>query len=364
VLDFSSSLYLGLRHGSRLLPAWTELSAGKPAAMAEPTGALRVGRTLAALQGCEDAVLAPSTLHLFWDLLAMLARDRPAAIFIDSGSYPIARWGAERARLQGTVVSRFRHHDVEALRSQMRRTLVRPIVVGDGICPGCGRMAPVGEYARAVEEQGGMLVIDDTQALGLLGERATRHPWGEGGGGSLRYHGVAGSRVLVVSSFAKAFGVPVAALSGGVAAVRQFVERSETRLHCSPPSVPVILAAERALRLNARIGDALRDSLLRRIRQLRAGLRDLGLEVERGLFPMQTLEPSSGVDPAALYARLRARGIATVLRAARRGEAARLTFILTAAHAAADIDAALSAVAEGTRRSARNQSSPRRYTGG
>ena len=52
------------------------------------------------------AVLAPSTLHLYWDLFDVLARDR-VAIYADAGSYPIARWGFERAAAKGVPTSTF-----------------------------------------------------------------------------------------------------------------------------------------------------------------------------------------------------------------------------------------------------------------
>lgn len=48
------------------------------------------------MQGCEMATLSSSTLHLFWDLFGALARGR-VAIYMDAGTYPIARWGVERA---------------------------------------------------------------------------------------------------------------------------------------------------------------------------------------------------------------------------------------------------------------------------
>ena len=73
MLDFTSALYLGLSHESWRLPGWDRLTLGKPAALESPPGAREVERDLAALVGCERALLAPSTLHLFGDLLTILA---------------------------------------------------------------------------------------------------------------------------------------------------------------------------------------------------------------------------------------------------------------------------------------------------
>ena len=85
--DFTSALYLGLEHASWSLPEWERLTLGKPAGLESPPGAAEVERNLAELTGCERALLAPSTLHLFWDLLTILAR-RDVNIFLDGGSLP------------------------------------------------------------------------------------------------------------------------------------------------------------------------------------------------------------------------------------------------------------------------------------
>ena len=92
-------------------------------------------------------------------------------------------------------------------------------------------------------------MLDDTQALGVLGGRRYGAIYGIGGGGSLRSPSCR-RRSSVISSLAKAFGVPVAALSGSTELVGRFVRESETRVHCSPPSIPVIHAADRALTIN------------------------------------------------------------------------------------------------------------------
>src|ERR1700722_10436285 len=96
MLDFTSVLYLGFRHAFRTLRRWAQLTTGRPASLEEAPEAVAVAQDLARLVGCERAVLAPSTLHLYWVLFDVLARDG-VAIYADGGTYPIARWGVERA---------------------------------------------------------------------------------------------------------------------------------------------------------------------------------------------------------------------------------------------------------------------------
>ena len=125
------------------------------------------------------------------------------------------------------------------------------MVVTDGFCPACGVPAPLGRYLEAVRRYGGLLVLDDTQALGILGRRESRRgPYGTGGGGSLAFHSLAGDDIILVSSLAKAFGAPLAMLGAGSRLVSDFAADSATRVHCSPPSTAAIRAGARAVVLN------------------------------------------------------------------------------------------------------------------
>ena len=359
MLDFSSSLYLGLRHGSPSLRGWSSLSSGRPAALVEPDGAGEVAQDLATLIGCERGTLLPSTLHAFWDLFAMLA-DEGATIHVDAGAYPIACWGIERAAARGARVVRFAHHDLEALRRHVGREArggARPIVVTDGFCPGCGRPAPLRDYLDVVRPLGGLLVVDDTQALGILGRRAgAAAPYGQGGGGTLRFTGAGGEATVVVSSLAKGFGAPVAVLAAGDGFVGRFEDRSETRSHCSPPSVAAVRAAEHALLVNLTRGDALRDHLAELVLRFRRGLAEIGLRAFGRLFPVQTLAPAPGCDAARLHARLLGAGVRAVLHRDRAGHATRLSVLVTAQHTCGDIDQALAAIGGAAGRRSRQPS--------
>ena len=345
VLDFTSALYLGMRHPSRSLPAWQAFTTGKPAALDAPPSAIGVAQQLATLQGCERATLLPSTLHLFWDLFGVLARE-PVRIYMDAGTYAVARWGVERAALQGLSVHCFPHYDAAAARALIRRDRrcgARPIVVVDGFCPACGRAAPLADLLRCVEHRGGRLVVDDTQALGVLGEDPTViTPYGRAGGGSLPWHGLASPSVLVGSSLAKGFGVPLAVLGGSKRSIRHFEQCSETRVHSSPPSIAGLRAAEHALAVNRLHGDGLRFYLSQLVERFRAGLRQIGLVANDGVFPVQMI--SVGGHAPAVHLRLLCAGIRTVLVRCCRGLGTQLGFLITASHRPADIDQAVEAL--------------------
>jgi 8-amino-7-oxononanoate synthase len=345
VLDFTSALYLGLRHPSSSLRSWLHFTTGAPAALVEPAEAREIARLLAELQGCEAATLATSTLHLAWDLFGLLA-ERPITIFMDAETYPITRWGAQRAAMRGAPVRTFPHHDAVAL-GRTLATVPRgraPVIVTDGFCPNCGRVAPLADYLALARRRGGMLVADDTQALGILGQApGARVPYGQGGGGSLRWNGLHAPEALVFSSLAKGLGVPIAVLAGSRPWIDKYEEKSLTRVHCSPPSVATLRAAEHAVACNRRDGDARRGRLLDLVRRFRRGLSAAGVSTGPGLFPVQTIRSPQGKLASALHRRLAERGIRAVLHRSETGKA-RVSFLITAAHAREQIDIAVCAI--------------------
>ena len=346
--DFASSTYLGLRHASLELAPWPRLTTGRPAALLEPPVARTVSQMAATLVGCDAALLGTSTLHLAWDVGAWLAPT--SSVIVDHSAYPILVSAAERARGRGLPVATFDGHDLGRLRVLVARAESRgrqPIILTDGYCPACRQVSPLAAYARAVERTGGLVIVDDTQALGVLGTRGTNDAsFGSGGGGALAWSGLRHPRVVVVASLAKGFGAPLAILAGSRAVVRSFARASGTRVHCSAPSFAAMHAAARALAINARDGDAIRTRLSMLVDRFRARMRAAGACLTRGNFPVQSLEHPRGNDAVRLHAELARAGVSTVLTGDRGANSARLTFVLTAAHTPQDIDDAALATAD------------------
>ena len=321
------------------------LTLGQPAALEAVPGTLRLQRELAVLTGCERTLLGASTLHLFCDLFAMLAR-RNVAIWVDEATYPIALWGTDRAAALGVPVRLFPRHNVAALRRALGTNgAAKPVIVTDGYSPLLGRHAPLADYASCAAARNGLLIVDDTQALGVLGRRnESVVPFGSGGGGSLRYLNLRHPAIVVVNSLAKAFGVPVAMLGGSQAFVERFRQNSATVVHCSPPSAAVISAAQLALKMNWRFGDALRCRLAERVIRFRRGLPDL--VAVNSLFPVQPLTLPEGVHARALYRSLLGRGIRSVLYRDPIDGGSRISFVLSVRHRLSEIDWAVGSLTD------------------
>jgi 8-amino-7-oxononanoate synthase len=305
-----------------------------------------IARRLAALTGVESVLLAPSTLHGFWDFFGTIQAKNTAAL-LDAGAYSMARWGVEHAAARGAAFHRVSHFDAKAV-GEVLATRVperfKPILVADGFCPGCGRSAPISEYMGHLRRRNGLLILDDTQALGILGHSPGRSaPFGLGGGGSLQYQKTSGPDILLISSLAKGFGVPMAMLGGSSDWIKRLEMDGGTRVHSSPPSNADLHAGEAALNANDSRGEMLRLRLAHLIRRWRSGLLDLGLRLNPTLFPVQSVvgEERWVFD---LHRRLSAQGIQTVLQrpACRNGPV--VTLVLTARHTEAEVSRAVTAI--------------------
>ena len=211
-------------------------------------------------------------------------------------------------------------------------------MVTDGFCPGCGRFAPVKQLLTIVRKNGGYVLLDDTQALGIFGRHEkTGNVFGTGGGGTLQRQQIIDPHVVCISSMAKGLGVPVAVLAGSRQFLKQFAETSETLTHSSPPSNAVISAAEHALQVNQSDGERIRFRLSKRIGYFKQLLSDIGLSTHQSCFPLQTLKVLPQLNSRKIYTNLLQQGVQTVLHRVRCTGKICVSFIITAKHSIAQL---------------------------
>ncbi len=340
MLDFTSAHYLGTP--AFVVPPGLALSTGRPAALQEPGWHRHVAEMVARRQGLETGLLAPSTLHLFWDVLALAPAS--AVVFVDEQMYPVGQWGAARAALRGLPVVHFSADDLPGLRCLLHTYCPPgrlPWLLTDGWRLIAEAPAPLTHYLRLLRSYPrGMLLLDDTQAFGVLGRQPTpARPLGQGGGGTLAYLGLNAPNILCVTSLAKGLGVPVATLTGSRAWLARFESSSATRVHTSPVSNWHAWAAGQALQHDASSsGAAARRRLARRIREFRRALNGGGWQVRGGWFPVQKLLLPTAPAALGLHRHLARRGIRALLLAdAQRPAVPQLAFCLRADHSAVDV---------------------------
>lgn len=349
--DFSSAHYLGMRHSSRELPDWEQLGSGIPAALddeQEAALAKNIAQRVAAMQGVEAGVVAPSTLHLFYDLYGYLATQQ-VALFMDEKIYTVARYGVEQAQLRSVPIIQFRHQDVADLERKLRQhsSARTPIILSDGWCPQCARAAPLQHYLRLVQSYNGWIVVDDTQSLGILGWSPNKaQPYGYDGGGLLPHVGIRHAQIISIASLAKGFAVPLACLSSSSSFIQQFKKYSKTRVHSSPPSFAVLHGAAHALERNRREGNALRQQLLHRVRYMKSRLAKSNIYTVGGDFPVQSFSCADSRELTLLQHYLRECGIRSIGVAPHRNTRPALCCIIRATHSIQDIDALTDALIE------------------
>lgn len=280
--DFGSALYLGWHHPSVALPPWDSLTAGRPADLEPDDLTDQVAQQGAALQGCEAALLWPSTLHACMDVLDLVGRNH--TLIASRNLYPIMGWALERQIGRGHKVH-FAAPAEDLVHAVLRCPAGRRPALLVPAHDSHGQPMDWRAVLQVLASRDGCLITDHTQLFGLFGDRhAALHAsgdWGSGGGGWLR-HMLAGeptlaSRVLLVASWAKAFGAPLASVGGTGEWISALQSAGGSRVHCSPVNRAALLAAQAALQLNRWRGDRTRATLRHNIRLLRHTLAASGL---------------------------------------------------------------------------------------
>lgn len=340
MIDFTSSLYLGMKHGSAELKTWQQLTAGVPAALYEHDLSKQVGTYVAHMQGLEAGISATSTLHLYWDLFGLLS-DKQTVLFIDEKVYPVSKYGIEKLIVKKIPIHTFNHLEANHLAELVKKKLRKfktPVVITDGWCPQCAKHAPINEYLKIIKPYNGNVVLDDTQAFGILGENKSKIiPYGFGGGGILKWLNVHDSNIISITSLAKGFGVPMAVISSNTSFITSFKERSETRVNSSPVSIAHLTAAINAFRINTGSGEQRRAKLWSNISLLKTELRKSGIKLNGSIFPVQSICDTDAQKMMHLYKKLKKEKIKTVLVAPHKEHKPLLTMVMRCDHTIEEI---------------------------
>jgi glycine C-acetyltransferase len=338
VLMFGSNDYLGLAGDPRVAAAMAKAAAeyggglGLNPPLATTDIHLALEAAVAAFHGMEDAVLFASCTAANLGLLDGLV-GRGDLIFSDELNHASIIDGCRLSRAE-TV--RLPHRDMAALGKALaarRGEGARALYIADGVFSMEGWTAPLAEILRLCRAADTLVALDESHAAGVIG--AT-------GRGTVE-HEAAGPVDLVTGTFSKAFGC----VGGGyIAASRALIEELRRRARMAqftttlnPASAAGALAAltiagdepERRRRLAANLARA------------KAGLRALGFAVRACGGAPPVIMVGEEEKARALAAALRAAGLyipALTFPIVPKGEA-RLRMQPSAAHAPADVDAAL-----------------------
>ncbi|MFN3843721.1 MAG: 8-amino-7-oxononanoate synthase [Rehaibacterium terrae] len=243
------------------------------------------------------------------------------------------------ARLAGCALRRYPHGDIEtAARLLAAHERGLALLASDGVFSMDGDVAPLRELAALAAREDALLYIDDAHGVGVLGER---------GRGSVAAAGLGPREVpLLLVTFGKALGGYGAALLGSDALIDHL--RQTARPYIYTTATPPALAAAMRANLRAARDDGWRREKLRaHIARFREGAARRGLPLLPSDTPIQPLVLGDNARTLAASAALDAAGfrVAAIRPPSVPEGSARLRITLSAAHAEADIDALLVALA-------------------
>jgi len=292
------------------------------------------------------------------DVLDVVARDH--TLIASRNLYPIMGWALERQIGHGDKVHFAAPHEnlaqaVLRCPAGQRPALLVPAHDSQG--------QPIDWHAvlQVLTARDGLLITDHTQLLGLYGEPCLpgfaancgsddqdhngSGDWGSGGGGWLRHtlpmQPDLARRVLLIASWAKSFGAPLASVAGAAEWIATLQLHADSRVHCSPVNRVALLAAQRALRLNGGWGDQTRAKLRHNIQLLGHYLRLSGLGVlntagTNASHPMLRLGEMTASQARLAQARLLRVGVRCIAVPAQPAGAGALVWLVRADHGTQD----------------------------
>lgn len=182
-------------------------------------------------------------------------------------------------RLSKAARYRYRNADMADLRAQLEaaKGARRTVVVTDGVFSMDGYLAPLAQICDLAEEFGAMVLVDDSHAVGFIGE---------GGGGTPEACGVADRVDLLTGTLGKALGGASGGYVAGPAEVVALLRQRSRPYLFSNAVAPVVAAGSIAAIRLARESGAARETLRYNTALFRELMTAAGFELLPGEHPI------------------------------------------------------------------------------
>lgn len=239
----------------------------------------------------------------------------------------------------GARFSRYPHADAGTLAARLDRPGTgRVMVVTDGVFSMDGDVAPLADLAAACRTHGASLFVDDAHGLGVLG--AT-------GRGSLEAAGVDSADVpILMGTLGKAFGTFGAFVAGSHELIETLLQTARTYIYTTALP-PAVAAATRASLHLMQDEPWRRERVLDHVARFRREAARLGLRLLESGTPIQPIVFGSEAAAVTASNALRARGlwVPAIRPPTVPAGSSRLRITFSAAHADADVDLLVEALA-------------------
>jgi len=348
VLNFCANNYLGLADDARLIAAAKAALDTEGFGMASvrficgtQTVHKRLEQALADFLGFEDTILYSSCFDANGGLFETLLTDADAIISDELNHASII----DGVRLSKARRLRYRNNDMADLEARLQEADAAgaryKLIATDGVFSMDGIIADLRSICDLADRYGAMVMVDDSHAVGFVGEQ---------GRGSPEFCGVEGRIDILTGTLGKALG---GASGGYVAARREVVEllrqRSRPYLFSNSLAPSITAATLRVLELLASEEGA---QLRRRVREngerFRQGMTAAGFTLVPGQHPIVPVMLGDAQLAGQMADALLAQGVYVIgfsYPVVPKGRA-RIRTQMSAAHTPAQIDQALAAFTE------------------
>jgi glycine C-acetyltransferase len=230
---------------------------------------------LSAFLGTEDTILYPSCFDANGGLFEVLLDDRDAVISDELNHASII----DGIRLCKARRLRYRNGDMGELEGRLVEAADarRRMIATDGVFSMDGHIARLGEICDLAERHDAMVMVDDSHAVGFMGE---------GGRGTPELLGVVERVDIVTGTLGKAMGGASGGYSAGRGEIVELLrQRSRPYLFSNSVAPPIVAATLRALDLLEGSGE-LRARLAENTVWFRERLTGLGFDLVPGEHPI------------------------------------------------------------------------------
>lgn len=232
--------------------------------------------------------------------LVQAFRDKIGAAFVDETAHFSIMDAVYSAK---KPVIFFRHRDPEDLAKKLKENLKPgqvPLVMSDGIFPTFGVIAPVPEYVKAIEPYNGILCLDDSHAVGVLGPN---------GRGTYDHYGIQNDRCFFAGTMSKAFGGHGGFIPGSKEFIAHIKKTCGAYPGATPSPTPAAASSLRGIEIVMKEPQR-RERLRRNVKMIKTGMKGLGYEMNDNPVPIVTWIMKSAADMKKVQMELFNRGIA------------------------------------------------------